>query len=468
MYNNNLTKDPFMLLEKIITLRKEVYKEGFELLCSWKPLIKRRFFLNSAANLAFYLALRRRDIREIQDALIPFGLSSLGRIESRTLSNLDAVLLSLSRITGKNTDTLNYPSCDSFLLGRRMLERNTKRIFGQHPQKKNSRIMVTLPPETAENYKYVCDLISSGMNVARINCAHDNEEIWTKMIENIQKAKIELHIDCKVLMDIAGPKSRINQLLTTLQNPKVFPGHKFLLTGHNILQISDEFDIIAGCSIPEIINQLRPGDPVLVDDGMIEGEVESISERGAVIKVKKVLLQKGVRLKAHKGLNFPKTSLKIKIITDKDKRDLDFICRNADIIGCSFVKNAEDINELQAEIQKRTGEENFCRIPLVAKIETVQGIKNLSKIIVEAAGKTPFSIMIARGDLAIETGYLRLAELQEEIMWICEAAHIPVIWATQVLETMVQTGIPTRAEITDAVMGSEAECIMLNKGNYLP
>lgn len=201
---------------------------------------------------------------------------------------------------------------------------------------------------------------------------------------------------------------------------------------------------------------------------MIEGEVESISERGAVIKVKKVLLQKGVRLKAHKGLNFPKTSLKIKIITDKDKRDLDFICRNADIIGCSFVKNAEDINELQTEIQKRVGEESSCRIPLVAKIETVQGVENLPKIIVEAAGKNPFSIMIARGDLAIEAGYLRLAELQEEILWICEAAHIPVIWATQVLETMVQTGIPTRAEITDAVMGSEAECIMLNKGNYLP
>ncbi|MDD4565292.1 MAG: pyruvate kinase [Eubacteriales bacterium] len=103
----------------------------------------------------------------------------------------------------------------------------------------------------------------------------------------------------------------------------------------------------------------------------------------------------------------------------------------------------------------------------MAKIETIQGVDNLPEIIVAAASKNPVCVMIARGDLAVETGYLRLAELQEEILWICEAAHVPVIWATQVLDSMVKTGIPTRAEITDAAMGGRVECVMLNKGTFL-
>ena len=88
-------------------------------------------------------------------------------------------------------------------------------------------------------------------------------------------------------------------------------------------------------------------------------------------------------------------------------------------------------------------------------------------IIIQAASRQPLGIMIARGDLAVEVGYRRLAELQEEIMWVCESAHIPVIWATQVLENLVKTGLPSRAEITDAAMGERAECVMLNKGPYI-
>ena len=104
---------------------------------------------------------------------------------------------------------------------------------------------------------------------------------------------------------------------------------------------------------------------------------------------------------------------------------------------------------------------------MVAKIENKEAVDNLPEIIVQAASKQPLGIMIARGDLAVEVGYRRLAELQEEIMWICEAAHVPVIWATQVLENLVKKGLPSRAEITDAAMGERAECVMLNKGPYI-
>ena len=121
---------------------------------------------------------------------------------------------------------------------------------------------------------------------------------------------------------------------------------------------------------------------------------------------------------------------------------------------------------LQSELYKRVG--NLAHgLAIVAKIETCQAIEHLPEIIVQAASWQPFGIMIARGDLAVEVGYRRLSELQEEILWICEAAHVPVIWATQVLENMVKTGIPSRAEITDAAMGERAECVMLNKGPYI-
>lgn len=138
----------------------------------------------------------------------------------------------------------------------------------------------------------------------------------------------------------------------------------------------------------------------------------------------------------------------------------------ADAVGFSYVRKADDIAELQEELIQRMGN-NPVWLPIVAKIETADAIDNLAEIIVRAASRSPFALMIARGDLAMEVGYERLAELQEEILWISEAAHVPVIWATQVLESLVKFGTPSRAEISDAAMPERAECVMLNKGPFI-
>ena len=467
MYPNSTEQDPSYLLEKMIQLREAVYREGTETFQRWESRIERTSFLNSAQNLAHYLSLRRRDIRDIQEELTPWGLSSLGRLESRTLDNLDAVIASLCRITGNTDNPVQYPSYDSFMMGRYQLDYNSESVLGESPQNRYSRIMVTMPTEAAENYQFIYDLISRGMNVVRINCAHDHPDVWSKIISKVRKAEKELNRSCKILMDIAGPKVRIERLYTTLMNPKVQVGDVFFLTGNQLLQSYHGIEIILGCSIPEIISSLKVGESVLVDDGKIEGEVETITDDGVIVRVKKLKLQKGVKIKAEKGLNFPNTNFKIDILTEKDKSDLDFVCENADIIGCSFVKDSEDILLVQEEIRKRLDEERAQKIALMVKMETIEGVQNLPDIIVTAAGQNPLCVMIARGDLAVEVGYLRLAELQEEILWICEAADIPVVWATQVLESMVKSGIPTRAEITDAAEGARAECVMLNKGDYV-
>lgn len=216
------------------------------------------------------------------------------------------------------------------------------------------------------------------------------------------------------------------------------------------------------CIPPAVLDHLKPGQRVLIDDGHISAEVDTLNKQGALLKVTRAKSQ-GSKLGAEKGLNFPDTKLNLPALTNKDRNDLDFIVQHADIVGYSFVQSGEDMELLL----KALGERRAKKVGIVAKIETRQALNNLPEIIVRGAGGHPFGVMIARGDLAVEIGYEQLAETQEEIMWLCESAHVPVIWATQVLEGLVKQNMPSRAEVTDAAMAERAECIMLNKGPFI-
>jgi pyruvate kinase len=170
----------------------------------------------------------------------------------------------------------------------------------------------------------------------------------------------------------------------------------------------------------------------------------------------------GGNLGAQKGINLPETRIDTPALTPDDLEALKFIIQHADLIGCSFVGTESYVHQLVEHLEELRGR----HLGLILKIETRQGFENLPKLILAAMRTRSFGVMIARGDLAVECGYQRLAEVQEEILWICEAAHVPVIWATQVLESLAKTGMPSRSEITDAAMGERAECVMLNKGRY--
>jgi pyruvate kinase len=151
-------------------------------------------------------------------------------------------------------------------------------------------------------------------------------------------------------------------------------------------------------------------------------------------------------------------------LTKEDLEALQFAVKNADIVGYSFVRTEADVLELQARLANLGAGE---KLGIILKIETREGFDQLPRLLLAAMRSRAVGVMIARGDLAVECGYQRLAEVQEEILWICEAAHVPVIWATQVLESLAKNGIPSRSEITDAAMGERAECVMLNKGPYI-
>lgn len=460
---NAATEQPHHLLAALQRLRAAVCQDGGAIFSRWQPLIERRSFASSAANLADYLALRRHDLRPLQLALTPWGLSSLGRIEARVRPNLDAVIATLGRVCDIDGELLpHHPPIEAFFEGDRLLRQNTDDLFGLPNSRRRGRIMVTLPTIAATDYNFVRDLIQRGANCVRINCAHDTPVEWASAIANVRKAAAELHAPCQVLMDLAGPKPRTGEVLG--EGERLFPGDRFLLRR----QAPDPglpAKHQASCTLPEILDSLQVGESVWMDDGRMGAMVESLRPEGVVLQVT-YTRAKGARLRPEKGLNFPDSELRLSPLTEKDRIDLDFVAAHADMVGYSFVQAPSDIVLLQEELRARNGD-RIEKLAIVAKIETPKAVKNLPELIVHAAGKQPFGVMIARGDLAVELGYQRLAEMQEEILWLCEAAHIPVIWATQVLENLVKKGVPSRAEMTDAAMAERAECVMLNKGPFL-
>ncbi|MFN8371546.1 MAG: pyruvate kinase [Anaerolineae bacterium] len=453
--------DARTLLETLKRLRTEVYEEGQSTFALWRPLITRRDFLISALNLAYYLALRRRDLRPVQAALIPWGLSSLGRLESRVLPNLDAVIATLSAVVHDGTPAL-HPPLRSFFRGERLLRHHTEAVFGKPLVNRRVRIMVTLPTEAAEDYAIVRDLIARGMDCARINCAHDDERAWKLMIDFVHRAAKEVGRDCKIAMDLGGPKSRTTE---TISKGRIYKGDALLLT-RGTPKPSEEFRFQTRCTLTEALDQVRVGESVWIDDGKIGMKVEAAVPEGFLLRVTHAR-DKGEKLQNDKGVNFPDTELRLNPLTVKDLRDLTFIARHADMILYSFVQEAADIDLLRRELSTRLKQRKANSIAIIAKVETGKAIRNLPELIVHGAGNQPFGVLIARGDLAVEIGYERLVEMQEEILWLSEAAHVPVIWATQVLEGLAKKGRPTRAEMTDAAMSERAECVMLNKGPYV-
>lgn len=457
--------DPQVLLSALQRLRQSVYKEGQQIFQRWQSLIERKTFWDSCLNLSYYLALRQHDLRPLQLALKPWGLSSLGRIETRVMANLDAVIATLGKVCGVEPALLpSHPPLTEFFEGDRLLQSHTEDVFGEAPTYRQVRIMVTLPTIAASDYQFVKDLLQRGTDCVRINCAHDTVHEWEAAIAHLRRAEAETGRSCKILMDLGGPKPRLDKVVFAKGKQRLFKGD-YLLLRHDSAKINNSSDCQASCTIPEILDRLQVGASVWIDDGKIGAIVESIAPEGVRLKITHARL-KGEKIRPDKGLNFPDTRLRLSSLTDKDRQDLDFVATHADIIGYSFVQEVADIVLLQEELKTRLGDRAFLPA-IVAKIETPEAIRNLPELIVYAAGKQPFGVMIARGDLAVEIGYQRLAEMQEEILWLCEAAHVPVIWATQVLENLVKNGIPSRSEMTDAAMSERAECVMLNKGEYL-
>ena len=447
------------LLAEVKALREDVKLKGAELRSDWGAKEDKTKASSRVLNLSHYIALRTHDLTDLQGRLAARGLSSLGRSESHVAEALDALIATLKRLSGE----LNapYPAPMFAKAGAAELQVEGDRLFGARQKSSpRARIMATLPPEAVEP-EFVGKLIAAGMDCARINCAHDDPEIWGRMIENVRAAATRLERPCRVLMDIAGPKCRILRVKAPPKT-RLSRGDRIVLIDE--LREKTKEPIAFSLNFPELVDQLEVGSEIFIDEGKAAARVVSKSAGRAELEVY-AAREKGVRLKPGKGVNFPSTELDLPPLTSKDFRDLDFIAEHADLIGYSFVQRVDDIELLQDHLVARAPK----REPpgLVLKIETPLALRNLPQLILQSSTHNPTGVMIARGDLAVELGFARLAEMQEEILWLSEAAHTPVVWATQVLDNFVRDGVASRAEMTDAAMAQGADCVMLNKGPYL-
>ncbi len=484
---------------------------------------------DSARNLIHYLALRVHDLRPLQEQLAWLGLSSLGRSESHVLANLDKVLGILHCLTGQPWVDQSAQEPAGSVSSRRLLEHHAVALLGECPVGRPVRIMVTLPSNAATDFAVVRDLVDAGMDIARINCAHDEALDWEAMVLNVRRAAKGAQRPVRILMDLGGPKIRTGDVAprppvlrmrpqkdeygrpfrpyrlglqssrSTQGVPDVdgcigvadkkwqstlafqiesLPGVLHLHRGDVIRVTKDgmghpavgdtaEDDMVSesahiACTLPQVIDQVQVGERIWFDDGRIGGVIRQVGSDGLNVEITQAR-EGGEKLIGDKGINLPDSELDLPALTAKDLQDLVSVAKLADMVGLSFVQHPADVYRLRDQLD-RAGR---CDIGIVLKIETLKGFENLPELMLAALAGECAGVMIARGDLAVECGYERLAEVQEEILWCAEAAHVPVIWATQVLETLAKTGVPSRAEISDAGLGVRAECVMLNKGPYI-
>ncbi len=292
--------------------------------------------------------------------------------------------------------------------------------------------------------------------------------LWAESLEGAYVetgCRIELHRDDELLAS-----GRIGSLPEVHESLLLRPGDRLVLQPEGqrgcAARLGEHGEVIEParipCTLPEVFRDVRAGERIWLDDGRIGGIVKSAEALRIEVEITHALPH-GSKLGSDKGINLPDTDLHLPGLTAKDLADLDFACANADMIGLSFVRSPEDILNLERELAARKA----SHLGVVLKIETRQAFEHLPRLLLTGMRTPPLGVMVARGDLAVEMGFERLAEVQEEILWLCEAAHVPVIWATQVLESLAKTGIPSRAEVTDAAMSVRAECVMLNKGPHI-
>jgi pyruvate kinase len=300
-------------------------------------------------------------------------------------------------------------------------------VVANHFHNKRTKIVATIGP-ASWNEDMLRQMIRTGMDVARINFSHGDHERHSKTIDEVRRIAKEEGAVIAIMCDIQGPKIRVGQIKVPLI---LAAGDQITLT----LDEADGEDNIVNLPHPEFVRDIAVGMHLLLDDGNLEFVVEEVLARSLVCRV--IL---GGTLTSRKGVTAPKAHLTLSAITDKDREDIEFaLSKDTDYIAMSFVRKSDDIRELRWLMRHLGGD-----AAIVAKIEKHEALENIEEIIAACEG-----IMVARGDLGIETPAEEVPAHQKRIIRLCNQASKPVITATQMLSSMVDSPRPTRAEASD-------------------
>lgn len=295
---------------------------------------------------------------------------------------------------------------------------------------KKTKIVATIGP-ASESEEILRELFLNGLNVCRLNFSHGNHEEHQKRIDTIKKVREELGLPIALMLDTKGPEIRLGDFK---EEPiQLNQGDIFTLTTRDILGDKD----IVSISYENLPNDVKAGNMILIDDGLVELEVLEIID-GTDIKC--VALNNG-ELKNHKGVNVPNVKIQLPAIIQKDRDDIIFGIKNGiDFIAASFIRKAEDVMEIRRILESNGGQ----NIDIISKIENQEGVDNIDEILMASDG-----IMVARGDLGVEIQAEVMPLVQKEMIKKCNMAGKPVITATQMLDSMMRNPRPTRAEVTD-------------------
>ena len=583
-----------------------------------------------ASNVQHFARLQADDARHIVTRLQAVGIRVSD--QAPVADQLRAAKTLLQNLGGKSSDdgdaegeTYDITRLAAAIeRSQEQLASNSSALLGEPRDGMPSCVMVTLPTEAADDPDLVQSFADAGMDIARINCAHDTAEAWRAMAANVRAASARAGRDIKISMDLPGPKLRVGPIesgpriartrvtrtktgriltpsklwitpfdhnaTTPAPVPEGLPGrptlaiqvdpewlqtvnegdelsmldargskrymtvHKvtdkgvlaygrqnvYLANGslvacqyiktriHGIGRSEQRIHVDVGsrltlttdptptdptddipavnCGEPQAIRSLDVGSTVLFDDAKIECEVTSVTRAGdkdaegdtaeydSAELVAVHTREGGKNLRESRGIHFPGVHVSLPAMTDEDRAILPDIVRTADIIAPSYVRSADDLTEIldaiEKEIEVAASESEFNsadatdtadgredpaavsarirNLGVMLKIESEECYNDLPNVVTELLRHRNSGVMIARGDLAMELGFSRMSEAREQIMDVANAAHIPTIFATQVLETMAKSGLPSRAEITDADVALRTQGVMLNKGTHIP
>ncbi|HIP47654.1 MAG TPA: pyruvate kinase [Lutibacter sp.] len=295
--------------------------------------------------------------------------------------------------------------------------------------KKKTKIVATLGP-SCETKEIIQEMIQSGVNVFRVNFSHANHESVKSKIEIIRKLNDELGYHVAILADLQGPKLRVGKMEKGIVLKK---GATFTFTTQKVIGNIEQ----AYMTYQKFPKDVKAGERILVDDGKLLFEVTQTNNKDTVVT--KVL--RGGKLKSKKGVNLPNTLISLPALTKKDKIDVQFaVQQEVDWIALSFVRTADDVQLLRDFIDELSP----YKIPIVAKIEKPEALVNIAEIIQVAD-----ALMVARGDLGVEVPMEKVPLIQKKLVRDAKKAHKPVIIATQMMETMITSQVPTRAEVND-------------------
>ena len=312
-------------------------------------------------------------------------------------------------------------------------------------KRKKTKIVATLGP-AIDSKEMLLKMVATGVNVFRINFSHADYDDVKKRVQYIREINEEYGYNASVLADLQGPKLRVgvmkDDVVVAPGDEIIFAtGTRFEGTKHRVYMTYDRFPL-----------DTKPGEQILLDDGKLIFEVVSTNQKDEV----KAKVIQGGPLKSKKGVNLPNTNISQPALTEKDKKDALFaIEQEVDWIALSFVRNAEDLMELEAIVSKHSS----YKIPIIAKIEKPEAVINIDKIVAYCDG-----LMVARGDLGVEIPAHEVPLIQKQLVLKAKSARIPVIIATQMMESMITSLTPTRAEVNDvanSVMDG-ADAVMLS------